>query len=111
MAVLTSGSSTFNRHAFAPDRKCVRQDTHRTRRRAKVAKETLRAVPVRPSNAHQYQLLFWIPTPTLTPRSRFSFFEAVNLFGPEMHAAVTNRHRQRDVRLAAEADATVTTRV
>jgi hypothetical protein len=28
-----------------------------------------------------------------------------------MHAAVTNRHRQRDVRLAAEADTTVTARV
>ena len=35
--------------------------------------------------------------------SRESFFNIINFFVPAIHAAVVNRHRQRDTRLTAEA--------
>ena len=36
--------------------------------------------------------------------SRSSFFGVIRLFGPTIFAAVVNRHNQRDIQLAAEAD-------
>lgn len=54
-----------------------------------------------------------IITSMLTPNlySRKSFFDIARLFGPTMHTVITNRHRERDIRLTAEADKAVVARM
>lgn len=82
--------------------------------RVKTAAELTEELRRRKKLRMEYQYVhLLIVASMLTPNlySRKSFLDVARLFGPTVHTVITNRHRERDIRLTAEADKAVVARM